>query len=656
MNRMGRYTLLAVLGTVSLLIGTVPASAAPLADPRPGAEKAPLAPTPPMGWNSWNKFACDIDEALIRETADAMVSSGMAAAGYEYVNIDDCWMAPERDAAGRLQPDPVRFPGGIAALADYVHAKGLKLGIYSSAGTATCQGLPASLDHERVDAASFAEWGVDLLKYDNCNNEGRPAIERYTAMADALAEAGRDIVYSICEWGSNQPWEWAAEVGGHYWRTTGDISDNWSSVVSILDQQVGLEEFSGPNAWNDPDMLEVGNGGMSTEEYRAHMSLWSLLNSPLIAGNDLRSMDATTLSLLTDPDVIAVNQDFAGTQGHKIADSGDHEVWAKPTSDGGAAVVLFNRGTTGAQLGTTAADLGLPQAPAYAMRDLWTDTTTVTTGAVRASVPAHGARMFTVRPGEPDGAPAVAAEVTTDTDGYVEPGAEFTARVAVANDGPSPVEDVSVGLTAPPDWQVTPTGPTTVDAVAPGETATVEFDVRVTDQVSTGAYPLNADVRHPAGALTGYGTVAVAIAPTGTPWLSTLGPVSADVGWGSMGVDESVDGNPLTIAGTTYQTGISPHAASEVTYYLGGNCTRFTSLAGVDDETGGLGAVTFTVLGDGRTLAETGVVSGGQAAVSVDADVTGVTELVLVTGVGPDDDKNYDHSEWVDARMTCESA
>jgi alpha-galactosidase len=395
MYRTVRCALLVVLGAVSLLAGATAADARVAPAP---AEKPPLAPTPPMGWNSWNKFGCDIDEQLIRETADAMVSSGMAAAGYRYVDIDDCWMAPSRDAQGRLRADPQRFPGGIEAVADYVHGKGLKLGIYSSAGTATCQGLPASLDHETTDAASFAEWGVDLLKYDNCNNQGRPAPDRYTAMANALQASGRDIVFSVCEWGSNQPWQWAAQVGGHYWRTTGDISDDWDSMVSIVDKQVGLEAYSGPNAWNDPDMLEVGNGGMTTEEYRAHISMWSLLNAPLIAGNDLRSMDATTLSLLTDPDVLAVNQDWAGTQGHKIADAGERETWTKPTSDGGAAVVLLNRATTDTEMTTTAADLGLPAASEYSMRDLWSDETTVTSGEVRASVPGHGVRMFVVHP------------------------------------------------------------------------------------------------------------------------------------------------------------------------------------------------------------------------------------------------------------------
>src|SRR4051812_29821187 len=246
----------AVLAVAAL----IPSTRRPVGPPtRPPA----LAPTPPMGWNSWNKFGCRIDERLIRETADAMVSSGMRDAGYTYVNIDDCWEAPQRDAAGNLATDSARFPGGMKALAEYVHAKGLKIGIYSSAGTGTCQKRPASLDHEAADAHTFASWGIDYLKYDNCNNENRPAVERYMAMGNALKTAGRPMVYSLCEWGRNKPWEWGRRVGGQLWRTTGDISDRWTSVMRILDQQVGLEKYSGPGAWNDPDMLEVGNGRMT---------------------------------------------------------------------------------------------------------------------------------------------------------------------------------------------------------------------------------------------------------------------------------------------------------------------------------------------------------------------------------------------------------
>lgn len=366
-----------------------------LDNPAPQAAKDQLALTPPMGWNSWNRFACEIDEQLIRETADAMVSSGMKDAGYVYVNIDDCWMAPERDAQGNLAADPKRFPSGIKALADYVHSKGLKLGIYSSAGTKTCQGYPASLDHEEQDAKTFAAWGIDYLKYDNCYNEGRDALERYTKMRKALDAAGRPIVYSICEWGRNRPWLWAPEIG-NLWRTTGDIRNSWESVMDILDQQVGLSKYARPGAWNDPDMLQVGNGGMTTSEDRAHFSLWCILAAPLLAGNDLRSMTVDTRDILTNREAIAVNQDPAGIQGYKVRDEGDHEVWVKPLANGDYAVALLNRGERRVFIAIRAEEIGMAAAPRYTVRDLWAYRDDTTGGRIAARVPPHGVALFRI--------------------------------------------------------------------------------------------------------------------------------------------------------------------------------------------------------------------------------------------------------------------
>jgi alpha-galactosidase len=389
---------------LALVLAAALATACAVAAPHPGTGRSAasgrplegLAPAPPMAWNSWNKFHCDIDERLIRETADAMVASGMRDAGYTYVNIDDCWEAPARDARGDLATDSARFPGGMKALADYVHAKGLKLGIYSSAGWGTCQKRPASLDHEVADARKFAEWGIDYLKYDNCNNEDRPAIERYKAMGDALQATGRPIVYSLCEWGKNKPWEWGRTVGGHLWRTTGDIGDRWTSVMKILDLQVGLEKYSGPNGWNDPDMLEVGNGHMTDDEYIAHFSLWALLNAPLIAGNDLRSMSDSTKRILMNKDVIAVDQDWGGMQGHKVRDDGELEVWAKPMSSGDVAVVLLNRDTAVAKLDVTMGELGL-SGGRHGARNLWAHTDSAVTDTLTAALPRHSAAMFIVR-------------------------------------------------------------------------------------------------------------------------------------------------------------------------------------------------------------------------------------------------------------------
>jgi len=354
-----------------------------------------LAKTPPMGWNSWNHFGCDINENIIKETADAMVESGMKEAGYKYIVIDDCWMDDHRDSNGRLTNDPKRFPHGIKWLADYVHKKGLKLGIYSSAGTKTCQGLPASLDHEKTDAETFAKWGIDYIKYDNCYNQGRPLEERYTAMHNALKSVNRSIVFSICEWGRQNPWEWAPKLG-NLWRTTGDIRDSWRSMVTILDQQVGLYKYAGPGHWNDPDMLEVGNGGMTNTEYRAHFSLWAILDAPLMAGNDLRHMSAATKDILTNKEVIAVNQDPAGNQGRKVTDNGNQEVWAKKMSDGSVAVVLLNRGDDGAFMTTNSQTVGLPQASEYRMRDLWRHDDSSTEDLIRSYVPSHGVAMFRV--------------------------------------------------------------------------------------------------------------------------------------------------------------------------------------------------------------------------------------------------------------------
>jgi len=317
-----------------------------------GAQKFDgLALTPPMGWNSWNKFSCDVTESLIRETADAMVASGLKDAGYEYIVIDDCWHG-ERDSLGFIQPDPVRFPSGIKALADYIHSKGLKFGIYSDAGWQTCGGRPGSRGREYQDAQRYASWGVDYLKYDWCNTEGLKAEGAYLTMRDALYEAGRPIVLSICEWGDNQPWEWAGPIG-HLWRTTGDIYNcfdceynhgTWSSwgVLQILDMRKDIRKHAGPDHWNDPDMMEIGNG-MTVNEDRAHFSLWAMMAAPLIAGNDLRNMSPETIAILTNKEVIAIDQDSLGVQGFKHIDDENFEVWVKPLAKGDLAVCFLNR-------------------------------------------------------------------------------------------------------------------------------------------------------------------------------------------------------------------------------------------------------------------------------------------------------------------------
>jgi alpha-galactosidase len=301
-----------------------------------------LAKTPPMGWNSWNKFSCNVSEKLIMQMTDAIVSSGMKDAGYEYVVIDDCWQV-DRDQNGEIIPEKDRFPHGMKYLADYIHSKGLKFGIYSCAGSKTCQGRPGGRGYEFQDARSYARWGVDYLKYDWCNTTTQDARSSYATMRDGLYAAGRPVVFSLCEWGTAKPWEWAREVG-HLWRTTEDIVDRWDAMIHIVDLERELAQYAGPGYWNDPDMLEVGNGGMTTEEYRTHFSMWCMLAAPLMAGNDLASMSPETAEILKNKELIALDQDTLGKQGFCYRDNGDYEIWIKKLAKNEKAACLLNRG------------------------------------------------------------------------------------------------------------------------------------------------------------------------------------------------------------------------------------------------------------------------------------------------------------------------
>ena len=370
-----------------------------------------LALTPPMGWNSWNKFGCNVSDEMIRGMADAMVKSGMKDAGYQYIVIDDCWQV-SRDANANIVADAKHFPSGIKALADYVHSLGLKFGIYSDAGSQTCAGRPGGLGHEYQDAIQYAAWGVDYLKYDWCHTGTQDAKASYANIRKALDATGRPIVLSICEWGTAKPWLWGAEVGGNLWRTTGDINDRWggkekwpdggccsNGVTGILDQEADLESFAGPGHWNDPDMLEVGNGGMNDVEYRSHFTLWAMLAAPLIAGNDLRSMRPEIHDILTNKEVIAINQDALGRQGTRVAKNGDVEVWSKPLQDGSRAVVLLNRGSNEQQITVDWESLGYPMHLSASVRDLWQHKDLGKfTGKFSAQVASHGVVMITVRP------------------------------------------------------------------------------------------------------------------------------------------------------------------------------------------------------------------------------------------------------------------
>lgn len=366
-------------------------------------QKTPdLALTPPMGWNSWNTFGCDnINEKVVRDAADAMVSTGMKQAGYEYIIIDDCWQVA-RQTDGTIVVDSVRFPSGMKVLADYVHSKGLKFGLYSCAGKQTCAGRPGGNGYEIIDAKTYASWGVDYLKYDWCNTNGIDAKKAYTDMSRALRSSGRPIVFNMCEWGVSRPFKWAKNVA-HLWRTTVDIQDCWDCKkdwggmgwTTILDMQVGLEKYAGPGHWNDPDMLEVGNGHMKYNEYIAHFSFWCLLSAPLIAGNDLKKMNDSIKNILLNKYAIEVNQDKLGIQGSKILDDGDFEIWSKKMSNNRTAIILFNRNGHDQTVEIEWSKLGFKQK--NNLFDIWKREDIGTVNANKTiNIPGHSVKFFIV--------------------------------------------------------------------------------------------------------------------------------------------------------------------------------------------------------------------------------------------------------------------
>lgn len=351
-----------------------------------------IASTPPMGWNSWNTFGHDVSESVIRETADVLVSAGLKDCGYEYIVIDDCWSIKDRrDGNGDLITDPEKFPNGIKALADYVHSKGLKLGIYSDAAEKTCSGYPGSLGFEEQDANLWAAWGIDFLKYDYCNapQEQSVAMERYARMGEALRNTGREFLYSLCEWGNQGPHLWGRKVGGHTWRVSGDVYDSWINIWLNTWYSIGIDvsidianelhEYGGPGGWNDLDMLVVGlkgkgqiaGSGMSFVEYQTHMSLWCMACSPLMIGCDIRKLDPDTASLLMNREVLDVNQDVLGIPARRVKQMGQCEIWTKPLADGSVAVSIINRGSRPDDVTIKARDIGLLDTPKLA-RNLWT--------------------------------------------------------------------------------------------------------------------------------------------------------------------------------------------------------------------------------------------------------------------------------------------
>jgi alpha-galactosidase len=630
-----------------------------------------------MGWNDWYSFTCNVNAQLVEQSAQAMVTSGMKAAGYQYVNIDDCWMAKQRDANGNLQADPSKFPDGIKAVADYVHSLGLKLGIYEDVGTATCAGYPGSYGHDQQDAGTFASWGIDFVKVDWCNvpfgnfpgmTEQQVAEQLYTQYSQALRATGRPMLFSICEWDpSLQPWTWAPKIA-NMWRSNNDYGDSWSQVLGNLDQEASLAPYAGPGHWNDPDILQVGRGGMSTAEDQAHFSMWSMLAAPLLAGNDLRSMPAGTKAILTNREVIAIDQDPLGAEATRLSHSGNADVWVKRLANGDRAVMLLNRGGTPLNISTTARAAGLPPAGAYAVRDLWAHTTRESAGPVTAAVPPDSAMLYRVSPldsGIGQYAPvtdvSVSPQVPPAYPGspfrLVQPGQTIAVPAAFRNDGRESVTDASLSLTAPSGWDVNGT-PVTAGAVPTGQQLTGSWQVTVPPGTAAGSYALTGTATyrwtHGQATSSGQGGFQVVVPPAGSPYLDQLNWLSAASSFDGVLIDRNYFGGPLSIHGTQYPHGLWANSIATIYYYLGGNCSAFTADLGLDDSTRAAGAVDYQFYADGTKVYDSGVVTNSTPTVHANVNVSGAHILELYVGEG-NGTINYGNADFGNPQLTCGS-
>ena len=531
------------------------------------AEGNGLALTPPMGWNDWYSVYCGVNAQLVEQTAQEMVADGMKAAGYDYVNIDDCWMAPSRDASGNLVPDPTRFPGGIAPVAAYLHSLGMKLGIYEDAGTTTCAGLPGSFGHEAQDAATFASWGVDYVKYDRCNipygdfpGESEEQVQQtlYARMSNGLEATGRPIVFSMCNPDpGDDPWQWGAPIS-NLWRTTTDIQDNFGSMLANFEGTVGHFRDAGPGAWNDPDMLQIGNGGSSLEEYTSEFSLWAEMAAPLIASTDIGALTKAELAIYENPYVVAVDQDALGRPGVPISSANGLWVLTRPLTGGGRAVLLFNSTNTAATISTTATAAGLPRARAYGIRNLWTNAVSETGGAISAFVPGRGVAMFTVSALPERHAPKLAPHtvLSLDSDSAQLPlGQSTTVAESFANEGTSDIKRVALTLSAWPGWVVKPLGRTRVPVLAAGRRFTVSY--RVTAPAS--GPPLATSILSgvaaydpPAGRASASATLGeIVAAPVGPPF-QTADVTTHPALFGSSGRDLAIGSRGLGVFNPPY--------------------------------------------------------------------------------------------------------
>jgi alpha-galactosidase len=645
-----------------------------------------LALTPPMGWNDWYQYRCTVTEDDVLANAKALVSSGLARLGYRYVNLDDCWMAPERAADGQLQADPTRFPHGIAWLASQLHAMGLELGVYESFGDTTCQGLPGSYGHYQQDADTFASWGVDFLKFDYC---GLPAgttsasLEAdYQAMSQDLLASGRHIVFSeelpIAAGDANPananylPYVAYSSQIANMWRVAPDLTTNFDSTIfGHLANDLPLASYAHPGAWNDLDMLLTGASGYNwtVQQQETQMSIWAELASPLIDSSDLTNMSASTMQILSNRAVIAVDQDPLGRQGQLVAQQGAVDVVAKPLANGDVAVLLANTSAAPQQASTTAQAVGLHPAGAYAVSDLWANTTRETAGVIAATVPAESAMLLRVSPLPRLAAYAfppltdisATAQVPPAYPGsqfeVAEPGQTVPVTAMFQNEGLVPAAGVSLSLAGPSGWA---TGsPVSGGTVPTGQETSGTWQVTVPAGTAAGDYTLTATAAYNWGLRrtasdSGQTEIQVDTPPAGTPTLDELSWLSAVTGFGPVGINENYYGGPLSIHGVVYPHGLWVNSVATLYYYLGGNCSAFNVDLGLDDSDKGTGAVVYEFYADGNQVYNSGVVTNSTPTIHASVNVTGANILELYVGEG-NGTINYGNADFGNPQLTCAS-
>lgn len=687
---------LALLGSICAALSLVAlATVAPAGAPPASADTSTasasyngLALTPPMGWNDWYQYRCSITEGDVLANAKALVSSGLAKLGYDYVNLDDCWMAPTRTSDGQLQADPTRFPHGIAWLASQLHAMGLKLGVYESFGTTTCQHLPGSYGHYQQDANTFASWGVDFLKFDYCGlppGTTSASLEAdYEAMSRDLQATGRPIVYSeempIAAGDANPanpnylPYVSLSSKIANMWRMAPDEGTNFTSTVfGHLADDLPLGKYAHPGAWNDLDMLMAGSSTFhwTVQQQETQMSIWAEMASPLIVSSDLTSMSASTMQILGNRGVVAVDQDPLGQQGHLVSQENGVDVVAKPLANGDVAVLMANTSSTPELASTTAQAAGLPAAGAYAVTDLWANTTRESGGTIAATVPADSAVLYRVSPLTGTGgvgqyppvtvtsaSPQVPAAYPGSQYHIASPGQTITVPATFSNYGRAAVSGVSLSLSGPSGWTLSGS-PASAPAVPGGGTLSGSWQLTVPPGTPTGTYTVTATSSYiwsgtHTASDSGQGSFQVEVPPTGSPYLDQLQWLSGTSSFDTPILDKNYYGGPIDIHGVTYPHGIWVNSIGRIDYYLGANCSRFTSDLGLDASDRAQGAVDYQVYADGTKVYDSGVVTNSTPTVHADVNVTGahILELYVAEGNGT---INYGNADFGNPQLTCNS-